>query len=93
VILGASFDTVQDNAEFVRKFSFPYRLLCDTGRTIGMAYGACSSPQDSSAKRISYVIGPDGVIRHAFPKVDARAHPREVFDLLSREAAGGSAKA
>ena len=82
MILGASFDSVQENAEFAKKFSFPYRLLCDTAREIGMAYGACSGPKDASAKRISYVIGPDGTVRHAFPKVDARSHPREVLDLL-----------
>ncbi len=82
MILGASFDSVQDNAEFAKKFDFPYRLLCDTERRIGMAYGACERPQDGSAKRISYVIGPDGIIRHAFPKVDAKSHPRQVLDLL-----------
>ena len=58
------------------------RLLCDTERQIGMAYGACENHQDKSAKRISYVIGPDGTIRHAFPKVDARSHPRDVLTLL-----------
>jgi thioredoxin-dependent peroxiredoxin len=82
VILGASFDTVQENAAFADKFDFPYRLLCDTDRSIGMAYGACDSPEDVYAKRISYVIGPDGIIRHAFPKVDAKSHPRQVLDLL-----------
>jgi thioredoxin-dependent peroxiredoxin len=82
VILGASFDTVQENEAFAQKFKFPYRLLCDTQREIGMAYGACAGPQDRSAKRISYVIGPDGTITHAFPKVDTKSHPREVLGLL-----------
>ena len=86
MILGASFDSVQDNADFAAKFDFPYRLLCDTERRIGMAYGACENDRDRSAKRISYVIGPDGTIRHAFPKVDARSHPREVLDLLGPDA-------
>ena len=82
MILGASFDSVQENAAFAKKFDFPYRLLCDTKRQIGMAYGACDSADAGSAKRISYVIGPDGMIRHAFPKVDARKHPQEVLELL-----------
>jgi len=73
---------VQENAAFAKKFDFPYRLLCDTGREIGMAYGACTSPKDGSARRISYVIGPDGTIRHAFPKVDPKRHPQEVLGLL-----------
>ena len=83
MILGASFDTVQENADFAKKFDFPYRLLCDTERQIGMAYGACDKKQDRSARRISYVIGPDGTIRHAFAKVDAGNHPRELLDLLA----------
>jgi thioredoxin-dependent peroxiredoxin len=82
VVLGASFDTVRENAEFATKFKFPYRLLCDTGRQIGMAYGACETPQDRSARRISYVIGPDGTIRHAFPKVDVKTHPQQILELL-----------
>lgn len=84
MILGASFDTVQENADFARKFNFPYRLLCDTRREIGMAYGACTGPKDGSARRISYVIGPDGTILHAFPKVDAKSHPKQVLELLVR---------
>jgi peroxiredoxin len=47
-----------------------------------MAYGACDSPADRNARRISYVIGPDGRIEHAFPKVDPKRHPAEVLALL-----------
>jgi peroxiredoxin Q/BCP len=81
-ILGVSFDTVEENAAFAQKFSFPYPLLCDTGREIGLAYGACDTRSDRSARRISYVIGPDGRIEHAFPKVDTKRHPAEVLSLL-----------
>lgn len=82
VLLGVSFDNVADNAAFASKFHFTYPLLCDTGRQIGMAYGACETATDRSAKRISYVIGPDGTIEHAFPKVDTKTHPAEVLKLL-----------
>jgi peroxiredoxin len=47
-----------------------------------MAYGACDAPTDRTARRISYVIGPDGRIEHAFPKVDPKRHPAEVLALL-----------
>ena len=82
VILGVSFDTVEANAAFAAKFNFPYRLLCDTTRAIGTAYGACSYPEDACAKRISYIIGADGRVEHAFPKVDPKTHPAEVLKLL-----------
>ena len=47
-----------------------------------MAYGACDSEDAEYAKRISYLIGPDGTIRKAFPKVDPARHPDEVLALL-----------
>jgi len=83
VILGVSFDTVEENRAFAEKFRFPFRLLCDTQREIGIAYGACDTAKDGYARRISYVIGPAGAIAHVFPKVDAKSHPREVFKLLA----------
>ena len=82
MILGVSFDTVAENRAFAEKFNFPFRLLCDTAREIGIAYGACDTPKDGYARRISYVIDPAGAIAHVFPKVDAKSHPRAVLDLL-----------
>jgi peroxiredoxin Q/BCP len=82
VILGVSFDTVAENDAFARKFSFPYSLLCDTSRVIGLAYGACDRADSDAPRRISYVIGPDGRIEHVFPKVDTKTHPAEVLALL-----------
>jgi peroxiredoxin Q/BCP len=82
VILGVSFDTIAENDAFARKFSFPYSLLCDTSRAIGLAYGACDRADSDAPRRISYVIGPDGRIEHVFPKVDTKIHPAEVLALL-----------
>ena len=77
-----SFDTEEENRAFAEKFDFPYRLLCDTRREIGMAYGACDSPTDQYAKRITYVIGPDGLIAQAVGQVNAREHPEELLGAL-----------
>ena len=82
MILGVSFDTVDDNRAFAEKFQFPFRLLCDTDRKIGMAYGACDEPNASSARRISYVIGPDGKIAAVWRKVDVKQHVEEVLNVL-----------
>ncbi len=84
VVLGVSFDSVEDNAAFARKFSFPFLLLCDTERKVGMAYGACASAKAAHAERISYVIDERGKILRAYPQVDPRIHAAEVLaDLLS----------
>jgi thioredoxin-dependent peroxiredoxin len=81
-ILGASFDGAAANARFAEKFQFDFPLLCDTDRKLGLAYGAADDASAGSAKRISYLIGKDGKIRKAYPKVNAAAHPEEILKDL-----------
>jgi peroxiredoxin Q/BCP len=69
-IFGVSFDTEAENAAFAEKFSFPFPLLSDTDHEVGLAYGACDSPTDGYAQRITYVIGPDGLIEQAMKTKD-----------------------
>ena len=33
-------------------------------------------------RRISYIIGPDGKIEHAFEKIDTKTHPAAVLALV-----------
>ena len=81
-MLGVSFDEVADNCSFSEKHQFNFPLLCDTGRTIGMAYGAADSAEAKNARRISYLIGKDGKVRKAWEKVDASTHPAQVLAEL-----------
>lgn len=82
MIYGVSFDTEAENKAFAEKFNFPFPLLCDTDRKIGMAYGACDEPTAGYAKRITYVIGPDGHIAQAIDQVNAREHPEQLLSTL-----------
>ena len=86
-ILGISFDPVKTNAAFVRKEGFPFPLLSDERRRVGLAYGACDSPNARSARRISYVIGADGRIKVAYPAVSPGSHAREVLAFLAESRA------
>jgi peroxiredoxin len=47
-----------------------------------MAYGACDSPDAKTPKRISFLIGEDGKVRVAYPKVSPEEHPQEVLEYL-----------
>lgn len=85
-MLGVSFDTVAENRAFAEKFSFPFRLLCDTDRAMGVAYGAADSPDAEYAKRISYVLDEEGRVLLAYPKVNPGEHLDQVLGDLS----GGS---
>lgn len=85
-IYGVSFDTVEENAAFARKFGFEFPLLCDTDRALGLAYGACETAQDTYAKRIGYLISETGMVLKAFPKVDAATFPEQMLALIASEA-------
>jgi len=58
-------------------------LLCDIERKVGMAYHACDAPDAGFARRISYLIGPDGRIARAYEKVRAAGHAAQVLEDLS----------
>ncbi len=81
-VVGVSFDTPAENAAFAKKNHFPFPLISDTDRTIGIAYGAADSPKDEYARRIAYVIDENGVIAQAHPKVDAKNYPRQQLEQL-----------
>jgi peroxiredoxin Q/BCP len=81
-ILGVSFDTVEENKHFAEKFNFPYPLLSDPTRAMGLQYGAAESPAEKHAKRVAYVIGTDGKIKNVFPKVNTSSFAADVLALL-----------
>jgi thioredoxin-dependent peroxiredoxin len=87
VILGISFDKPADNAKFAEQENFRFRLLSDDG-SLAQKVGAVDSPDQKTAKRISYLVGPDGKVKHAYANVDPIAHAGEVVDDV--QSGGGS---
>ncbi len=81
-VLGVSFDTVEENKRFAEKFNFPYPLLSDPTRAMGVQYGAADSTGAGNAKRVAYVIGPDGKVRNVFPKANTATFAADVLALL-----------
>ncbi len=78
-MLGASFNTMEQNAAFAKKLGVKFPLLCDVGRTLGMAYGACRDARAPYAERVSILIGPDARIERVYSQVDPRDHPARVL--------------
>lgn len=82
-MLGASFNSVEQNAAFALKNSFNFPLLCDIDRTLGLACGACTSPKDRYAKRVSILIDEAGKVTRRYDSVNPRDHPAQVLaDML-----------
>jgi thioredoxin-dependent peroxiredoxin len=73
---------VDDNRAFAEKFAFPFRLLSDPERKVGLAYGACKSAEDKYAARYTYVIGPDGVIEQAIDTKDPAGQAQALLQSL-----------
>ena len=66
VVIGASFDTVEEQAEFASSEKFAYSLISDADRSIGRAYQAEREDGSDYPLRISYLIDPDGNIAVAY---------------------------
>jgi peroxiredoxin Q/BCP len=82
VVLGVSFDSVEDNKHFAEKFKFPYPLLSDTSRAMGVQYGAAEEGSSGNAKRIAYLIGPDGKVKTVWPKANVATFAQDALAQL-----------
>ena len=83
MILGASFDTIEENKAFADAEGFPYRLLSDPNKTAGERYEVVRAPDHQFAnfpERFSYLIDPSGVIHAAYNVTDVAGHPQHVLD-------------
>lgn len=78
VIFGISFDEPEKNARFVEAHGFPFRLLT-ADADLAMKVGAASSPEQSYARRISYLVGGDGRVLRAYADVSPASHAEQVL--------------
>ena len=83
-IVGVSFDKPADNAAFVAAEGFPFRLLSDSEHMLALAVGAADASDAPVARRISYLVGPDGTVQHVYGTVTPASHAADVL----AEAAG-----
>jgi peroxiredoxin Q/BCP len=63
-----------------RKYNLDFTLLSDQERRIVRAYGV-ESPF-KTAKRVTYIIGPDGIIKHVFASVNTKNHASDVLKRM-----------
>ena len=82
-VLGISFDTVEENRHFAEKFDFPFKLLCDTERKVGLAYGTARTTDEGYAKRSSFLIDESGKVQLVYPNVNPAEHLDRVLEDLA----------
>lgn len=94
-MLGVSPDTVQAQKKFADKYDLPFTLVADADKKICNLYGVIQEKNMYGKKvmgvaRTTFIIGPEGKIRHIFRKVKPEGHAEEVLEYL-KEAQKGAA--
>ena len=81
VILGVSADTGQSHKAFAEKFHLPFSLLADPDKKIIEAYGV-KIPIIGIAKRVTFIIDKQGVVRRVISDVNTGGHDQQVLASL-----------
>ena len=90
-VLGASVDGVKANRSFAERYTLAFPLLCDTERTLILAFGV-DKPDKPSARRTTFLLESDGTVRRVFENVSAAGHAAEVL-TAAREVWGAPREA
>ncbi len=79
VVLGVSADDEVSHQAFTQKFNLNFPLLADTDKSLIKAFDVDGG---GYAKRVTYVIGPDGKITHVDASVNTTTHAEDVLAAL-----------
>ncbi|MGC4004206.1 MAG: peroxiredoxin [Pirellulales bacterium] len=82
VYFTASCDTVADNTKFAESLMLDYPILSDPTRDTAKAYGLVSDAK-GNAKRVTFIIGPDGKVADVETKVNTKEHAKQVAEKLT----------
>ena len=91
MLLGISPDTPNAQKKFADKFSLPFTLLADADKKVAQAFGVMKEKNMYGKKvmgvaRTTFIIGPDGKIKHIFEKVNPEGHAEQVLAYLKEAA-------
>ena len=79
-IIGVSVDNAESHKSFAKKFSLNFPLLADPTKKVTKAYGALAFYR--LAKRMTFIIDPQGMIRKIFDSVSPQNHVEEIVEAL-----------
>jgi len=87
VVVGISPDSPESHAKFIEKKNLKVILLSDVEKKVIKEYGKWAKKKFSSKEymgvvRSTFLINPDGVIIHIWPKVSVNGHPEDVEEVL-----------
>jgi peroxiredoxin Q/BCP len=86
LVVGVSADKPETQMNFIEKFGLTFPMIADTAKAVIDAYGA-REVLGLTAKRRTFLIGPDGIVAFVWPAVKVEGHAGEVVTKV-RELAG-----
>ena len=89
VVIGISPDTTESHARFIEKKKLKVTLLSDVDKKVIKEYGKWAKKKFRGKEymgvvRSTFLINPDGVIVHIWPKVSVKGHPEDVQNILTK---------
>ena len=93
VVIGISRDSPERHGWFAEEYELPFTLLSDADHKIAEKYGAWVEKSMYGRRfwgvqRATFVIGPNGKIVRAFPKISPKKHDELVLAALGDVRAG-----
>lgn len=81
-VIGISSDSVESHKAFATKHSLPFTLLADTDGGVRKAWGV-GKTLGLLPGRVTYVIDPEGVVRHKFSsQFKPKSHIEEALGVI-----------
>lgn len=82
VLLAISIDTVEDQKKFVEEYHIPYKHLSDTTKETCKKYAGLNLA--GLAKRSTFIIDKNGIVRKIFRNFDVEKHGEQIYDFLKQ---------
>ena len=79
-IFGVNTDSVESHKKFHEKQKLTFSLLADPDATVTKRYGAAGL--FNFARRVTYLIDSNGIIRKVYPDVDVSSHAAELLQAV-----------
>lgn len=83
VVYGISTDDVKSQAKFKKDHSLDFSLLSDPDGSVARKYGVLMNGRPY-ARRVTFVIDPEGIVRAIIPKVEITTHAKQVLDEIEK---------
>ena len=80
-VIGVSTDSVNRQAGFKAKHGLEFPLIADADKEIVKLYGV-QQAMVGTAKRVTFLIDRDGIIRHIWPNVKVSGHVDDIIAKL-----------